>query len=142
MREHGVAVSLCTLERAMAPLRQGLQAEGRATLRFETPPDKQLQIDFGETRLPIGGAVEKVHLFVATVGYSHQPYVRAFRHERQSAWFGGLEGAFRHFNEMPLEVLLDIPRALVEHHDAQTREVRFNERREAFARHWGFRPRA
>ncbi|HTB47948.1 MAG TPA: IS21 family transposase [Acetobacteraceae bacterium] len=138
-REHGIAVSLRTLERAVAPLRQGLQAEARATLRFETPPGKQLQIDFGELFVPIGGERVKLYLFVATLGYSRLPYVRAFRHERQSAWLDGLEGAFRHCNGVPREVLLDNARALVEHHDAQTREVRFNERLKAFAKHWGFR---
>ena len=34
---------------------------------------------------------------------------------------------------MPQEVLLDNARALVDHHDATTREVRFNERLHAFA---------
>ena len=34
------------------------------------------------------------------------------------------------------------PKALVEHHDATTREVRFNGRLHAFARYWGFAPRA
>ena len=33
-------------------------------------------------------------------------------------------------------------RALVDRHDAVTREVTFNERLIAFARYWGFRPRA
>jgi len=59
--------------------------------------------------------------------------VRVFRHERQSSWFDGLEAAFRHFGGVPQEVLLDNARALVEHHDAVTREVRFNERLNAFA---------
>jgi len=40
------------------------------------------------------------------------------------------------------EALLDNARALVERHDAVTREVCFNERLHALARHWGFRPRA
>jgi transposase len=141
-REHGLVVSLRTLERATAPLRQALVAEVRATLRFETAPGHQLQIDFGEMRVAIGGETVKLHLFVATLGYSRRPFVRVFRHERQSAWFDGLEGSFRHFNGVPQEVLLDNPRALVEHHDAQTREVRFNERFKSFAKHWGFRPRA
>ena len=141
-REHGLAVSLRTLERALAPLRQTLQAEARATLRFETPAGKQLQIDFGERRVPIGGEAVRVYVFVATLGYLRRPYVRAFRHERQTAWFDGLEGAFRHFNGVPQEVLLDNARALVDRHDAATRVVQFNERFEAFARHWGFRPRA
>lgn len=141
-REHGLAVSLRTVERAVAPLRQALRAEARACVRFETPPGRQLQIDFGERRVQIGDEPVGVHLFVATLGHSRRVHVQAFRHERQSAWLDGLEGAFRHFGGVPQEVLLDNPRALVAHHDAATREVRFNARLHAFARYWGFRPRA
>jgi transposase len=141
LREHGITVSLRTVERAVAPLRQTLRAEARACVRFETAPGQQLQIDFGETRVPIGGEPERVHLFVATLGYSRRPYVRAFRQERQSVWFDGMEGAFQRFGGVPREVLFDNARALVDHHDAVTREVRFTERLHAFARHWGFQPR-
>lgn len=141
-RERGITVSLRTLERAVAPFRQELAAEARATLRFETPPGRQLQIDFGQKRVPIGDQTVPVFVFVATLGYSRLPYVQAFRHERQSAWLAGLEAAFRHFGGVPREVLLDNARALVEHHDAATREVRFNARLLAFARYWDFTPRA
>jgi transposase len=141
-RERGIEASLRTVERAVAGCRQALRAEAKATVRFETAPGRQLQIDFGERRVSIGGAVVKVHLFVATLGYSRRCYVQAFRHERQSAWFDGIEGALRHFGGVPREVLLDNARALVEHHDAATREVAFNARLAAFARYWGFRPRA
>jgi hypothetical protein len=84
----------------------------------------------------------RVYLFVATLGYSRRVFVQAFRHDRQSAWFDGIEAAFRHFGGVPREVLFDNARALVDHHDAATREVSFNERLVAFARYWGFRPRA
>ena len=141
-REHGVVVSLRTVERAVAHLRRELRAEARATLRFETPPGRQLQIDFGEVRVWIGIERVRLYLFVATLGYSRRCYVRCFRHERQSAWFDGIEGAFEHFGGVPEEVLLDNARALVDHHDAATGEVRFNARFLAFARYWGFRPRA
>ena len=67
-------------------------------------------------------------------------YVRAFRHQRQSAWLDGIEGAFRHFGGVPGELLLDNAKALVERHDRATREVAFNERLHAFARYWGVRP--
>ena len=141
-REKGLAVSLRTVERAVRGLRQALRAEARATLRFETPPGHQLQVDFGETRAPIGGERVRLYLFVATLGYSRRIFVRAFRHERQSAWLEGMEAAFSHFGGAPQEVLLDNARALVDRHDAVTREVTFNERLIAFARYWGFRPRA
>jgi transposase len=140
--EHGIAVSLRTVERAVAPWRRDLAAAARATVRFETPPGRQLQIDFGERRVEIAGEAVRVHLFVATLGYSRRRYVRAFRHERQACWLAGIEGAFRHFGGVPEEVLLDNPRALVLHHDPVTREVRFHERLLAFASYWGFRPRA
>ena len=43
--ERGIAVSLRTVERAVVPLRQALAAEARATVRFETPPGRQLQAE-------------------------------------------------------------------------------------------------
>lgn len=43
---------------------------------------------------------------------------------------------------MTEEVLFDNDRGLVVHHDRVTREVEFNARLHAFAKHWGFRPRA
>jgi transposase len=142
LAEHGVAVSLRTVERAVRHLRRELAAEARATLRFETPPGHQLQIDFGTATVEIGGAAVRVHLFVATLGHSRRCFVAPFRHERQGAWLDGLELAFRHFGGVPREVLLDNPKALVTRHDPLTREVVFNERLRAFARYWGFRPRA
>src|SRR3546814_6368489 len=84
----------------------------------------------------------RVHLFVATLGYSRRIHVRASLRERQADWFAGMEEAFLLFGGVPVEVLLDNARALVEHHDASTREVRINAKLHAFARYWGFRPRA
>jgi transposase len=111
MAEKGIALSLRTVEREVAPLRRALEAEARATVRFETPPGQQLQIDFGERRVAIAGVSTKVFLFVATLGYSRQ-------------------------------LLLDNDRGLVSRHDVETREVEFNVKFRAFARHWGTRPRA
>ncbi|MDH5256346.1 MAG: IS21 family transposase, partial [Gammaproteobacteria bacterium] len=142
LAEHGIAVSLRTVERAVAHLRRELEAEARATVRFETPPGRQVQIDFGERRVMIAGVAVRVYLFVATLGHSRRLHVRAFGHERQDAWFEGMESTFRAFGGVPAEVLFDNARALVERHDAATREVVFNARLHAFARYWGFRPRA
>lgn len=141
-RELGIAVSLRTVERAVAHLRREVFAHSAATVRFETPPGHQLQIDFGTVRVPVADEQVKVHLFVATLGYSRRTYVAMFLHERQSAWLQGLEGAFRHFGGLTRELLLDNARALVNEHDAQTREVTFNDRFHAFCRYWDVVPRA
>src|SRR5918912_694424 len=123
LAEHAIGVSLRTVERAVAPLRRELLAEARATVRFETPPGRQLQIDFGERRVEVGGEPVRVFLFVATLGHSRRLHVRAFRGGRQERRFEGLESAFRAFGGVP-------------------EEVRLNDRLLAFAEHRGFRPRA
>jgi hypothetical protein len=124
----------------LQPYRQALKAEALATIRFETPPGRQLQIDFGERLVEIGGGRVKAFVFVATLGHSRRCHVRAFRQEKQESWFSGLESAFMAFGGVPEEVLMDNPRALVVRHDAARRT--FNDKLIAFARHWGFTPRA
>jgi hypothetical protein len=92
--------------------------------------------------LPVENSKIPTPIGQVRLGYSRRVFVRAFRHDRQSAWFDGIEAAFRPFGGVPREVLFDNARALVDHHDAATREVSFNERLAAFARYWDFRPRA
>src|SRR3954454_9836133 len=142
VREKNITVSLRTVERAVAPLRRELIAAARATVRFETQPGEQLQIDFGERRVEIGGVAVKVYLFVATLGYSRRLHVRAYGHEKQDSWFDGMESAFRGFGGVPREVLLDNAKALILHHDPASREVVLHPRLHAFANHWRFRIRA
>lgn len=141
-RELGVAAGLRTVERACRPFRQELEASRRATVRFETAPGEQMQIDFGQARVMIGGEPVRAFLFVATLGYSRRGFVCAFRHERQSAWFAGIEAAFAHFGGRVQTLLVDNAKALVTEHDTATRKVQFNPRFEAFCRHWGVRARA
>lgn len=138
--EHSIEVSLRTVERAVAPYRRELAAQARATTRFETAPGRQLQIDFGQMQVCVAGIGVRVYLFVATLGFSRRLHVQAFRDERQASWLAGLEGAFTRFGGVPFEVLVDNARALVTRHDPVTREVEFNTRFHAFAKHWGFTP--
>jgi transposase len=142
LAEKDVVVSSRTLQRMVAPYRQALKAEALATVRFETPPGRQLQIDFGERLVDIAGAKVKVFVFVATLGHSRRVHVRAFRHEKQDSWFTGLESAFATFGGIPEIVLMDNARALIVRHDAFSRQVTFNDKLLAFAKHWDFRPRA
>jgi len=139
---HGIEVSLRTVERSVQSYRQELAAEAKATMRFETPPGHQLQIDFGSQSIEIGQEKTPVHLFVATLGFSRRNFVAAFRHERQTSWLEGLERTFQHFGGVPEQVLVDNPKTLVKYHNVETREVEFNERFLAFSRYWNFHPRA
>lgn len=140
LAEHQCKVSLRTVERAVQHLREEDLVKAKATIRFETPPGKQIQIDFGSTKINIAGEWVRVFLFVATLGYSRRLYVAPFLHERQNAWFSGIEGAFLHFGGITQEVLLDNAKSLVKSHDIASRAVIFNERFKAFSQYWGIQP--
>ena len=140
--EKGIEVSLRTVERAVEPWRRELRNAALATVRFETPPGRQLQADFGQCLVSIGGERVRVHLAVLTLGYSRRLLVRAFRSEKQDHWLQALEEGFRHWGGVPQEVLVDNARALVSQHDPERNILVFAERLEEFARYWGFKPRA
>ena len=142
LKEHDIDVSLRTVERAVQPLRQRLTAARQATVRYETKPGDQMQIDFGTKRIEIGHARQAVHVFVATLGYSRRQYLAAREDESQRSWFDGMEGAFRHFDGVPQTVLIDNAKALVSEPRREGRAPTFHPRLQAFARYWGFEPRA
>jgi transposase len=80
-KELGIRVSLRTVERAVEPWRQEMKVEREATLRYETAPGHQMQIDFGEKKVEIGGECVRVHIFTATLGYSRRQCRAACKNE-------------------------------------------------------------
>ena len=60
LAEKDVKVSLRTVERAVKAYRDELTRKTKATVRFETLPGQQMQIDFGEKLVKIGGEKIKV----------------------------------------------------------------------------------
>ena len=119
-----------------------MKASRLATPRFETKPGEQLQIDFGEKVVSIEGHDQDVHLLVATLGYSRRLFAKAYPQETQREWFDGTEAAFAHFGGVPTTVLMDNPKALVTTPRQDGRPAVFNDRLNAFAKYWGFKPRA
>lgn len=140
LAEQGVDVDVRVVQRVVAPHRQARAAKALATVRFETAPGHQLQIDFGEKRVEIGGVVLKVMLFVAVLAYSRRCYVHAFRSQRHDDWREGLAGAFRHFGGVTQTVLVDNAKALILEHVDRT--VHIHPAFAAFCQDWGVTVRA
>jgi transposase len=140
LADRGVVVSLRTVNRALKPLRREVALASRATVRFETPPGRQIQVDFGEKWLEIGGVAQKRFVFVATLGYSRRTYALVLGSMRQRDWITGMEGAFRHFGGVPQEILCDNAKPLVLRQ--QGGKAVFHPEFAAFCSHWGARPRA
>jgi transposase len=138
----GCRVSVRTIERAVADLRQAQRAASLATVRVETEPGEQLQVDFGQQRVQIGGHLLRIFLLVAVLSYSRRLFVKAFVHESGADWREGIAAAFAHFGGVPLTVLGDNARPLVYGRDRATGTVIFHPAYLAFCRDWDVQPRA
>lgn len=136
----GFAGGYQQVQRFVKPLRVERRWAEVATVRFETEPGEQGQVDFGQTRLWIGESLERVHLFVFTLGYSRRLFCRGYPDERLSSVLDGHERAFRHFSGVPLSCLYDNPRTMVL--GRSDGKVLWHPVFEDFTRYYGFTPRA
>jgi transposase len=138
----GLTISVRTLERAVSDLRRQRRVAQLATVRVETAPGDQMQIDFGQKKVPIAGIEVRIFLLVAVLSYSRRLFVKAFLNERQDDWREGIAAAFVHFGGVPRTVLGDNARALVLGRDRGTGTVLFHPTYLAFCRDWDVQPRA
>jgi transposase len=142
LARRGVDASVRTVQRVVAGERRLQRVADVASVRFETAPGKQMQIDFGQKAVCIAGTAVKVHLLAAVLSYSRRVFVRAFLAERGDDWREGIADAFRHFGGVVQVVLGDNAKALVVDRDRETCTVRFHPAYLAFCRDWAVEPRA
>jgi transposase len=140
--ERGLEVSTRTIERAVADIRRAQRVAQLATVRVETPPGDQLQIDFGQQRVLIAEAWVRVFVLVTVLSYSRRLFVKPFLSERQDDWREGIAAAFVHFGGVPRTLLGDNARALVSGRDRESGTVLFHPGYLAFCRDWDVQPRA
>src|SRR3954452_20972527 len=138
LAERGCAISVRTIERAVADIRRAQRVAALATVRVETAPGDQLQIDFGQKRLQIAGVRVRIFLLVAVLSYSRRLFVKAFLNERGDDWREGIAAAFAHFGGVPRTLLGDNARALVLGRDRATGTVSLPPTYLAFCRDWTF----
>jgi transposase len=107
----GYTGGYATVRRFVQPLRE--EATREATVRFETPPGRQGQVDWGQCWSTIAGRSVRVHLFVMTLGYSRRLFARGTQDEKLPTFIRCHEAAFEHFGGIPHEYLYDNPKTVV-----------------------------
>jgi len=118
-----------------------LRPGGRATVRFETEPGKQMQSDWGEVRVEIAGQESKVHFIVDELGYSRRFHFWCSDSEDAEHTYEGLIRSFEYFGGVTQEVLVDNQKSTVLKASNEG-QPGFNERFVDLAGRYGFSPRA
>jgi transposase len=128
-----------TVKQIVRPLRQEQKLIEEATIRFETPPGLQAQVDWGSKTVMIGGQIIRVHIFVMVLCYSRAIYVEFTMDEKLPTLIACHEHAFAWFGGIPEEILYDNPKTIVL--DRTTANARINPKFEDFCRYYGYTPR-
>jgi transposase len=126
LQGQGYEGSYPTVVRYLRPWREESLRDERSTVRFETDPGQQAQVDWGSAWVWLGEQRVRVHLFVMVLGYSRRIFVRGYLGEGLELLLDGHSRAFEHFGGRTAKILYDNPRTIVLSKDEASGWVEWN----------------
>jgi transposase len=121
------------------PLRETRLAQ--ATVRFETEPGQQAQVDWGHFgTIQHQGRQMRLYGFIMTLGWSRAMYLEFTTSADEATWLRCHLNAFRFFGGVPREILHDNLKTAVLQRDGSG-AIHWNPRYLDFAHCYGFTPR-
>lgn len=139
LRERGYKGGYTILKAYLQPMRAASRTV--AVRRFETPPGKQAQVDWGHLgTLALEGEQRKLWGFAFTLGYSRAMMAEAATDQKLGTVLRMHEEAFRQLGGVPEEILYDRMKTVWLGTDERG-EIVWNPVFLDFARYWGFKPR-
>ena len=112
----------------------------KATIRYETTPGLQAQVDWKEsvTMINRDGKVFLVNIFLIVLGYSRLKFTKLTSDKRQKTLFECMFESFRYFQGIPHEILFDNMKTVVDRGKSTFKNVVLNDMFKAFAQDSGF----
>lgn len=139
LRERGYTGGYSTVKEHLQPKREASRTA--AVRRFETPPGRQAQVDWGHLgTLTVNGERHRLSGFTFTLGYSRMMVAEAALDQKLGTLLRMHEEAFRQLGGVPEEILYDRMKTVWVDIDERG-EVVWNPLFLDFARYWGFTPR-
>ena len=119
------------------------QLDEKATVRFETMPGLQGQVDwaFFEDHLVLeDGKMKKLYCFLMVLGYSRMRYIEFVTDMSTNTLIRCHQNAFRHLHGYPEEILYDNMKQVVIKRLLKQEDSTLNRQFEDFAGFYGFKP--
>ena len=139
IRERGYAGGYGTVKEYLQPQREA--ARTVAVRRFETPPGKQAQVDWGHLgSMDMEGVERRVWGFTFTLGHSRAMMAEAALEQKLGTLLRMHEEAFRQLGGVPEEILYDRMKTVWLNTDDRG-EIAWHPVFLDFSRYWGFTPR-
>jgi len=126
LKAQGYEGSYPSLVRYLRPWRQEHRSAETSTVRFETAPGEQAQVDWGSAWVWLGQQRVRVHVFTMVLGYSRRIFARGYSREGLDSLLEGHVHAFEHFGGRTQTILYDNPRTIVLSKDESSGWVEWN----------------
>jgi transposase len=133
----GYTGSLTTVYRYLRQFQD--EADNKATIHFETLPGKQMQYDWKEWSMPVGGRLLKIYFHQAILSFSRYKFVTFSLDVSTASIIRILQQALVFFQGVPEEIVIDNPKQLVLSHDRQG-VIRYQDNFLAFLGTYGLNP--
>lgn len=116
----------------------------KVTIRFETTPGYQVQVDWKEKLQLVDNSNVSytINIFLMTLGYSRMKFVKLTFDRTQQTLFDCMTAAFEFFGGVTDEILFDNMKTVVDHAKSDFSNVVINEKFAQFAKDAGFTIRA
>ena len=100
----------------------------KATIRFETCPGQQAQVDWKENLKMISkyGEVFDVNIFLMVLGYSRMKFVKLTNDRTQKTLFNCMNEAFVYFKGIPKEIIFDNMKTVVDRENSRVGNIKLN----------------
>lgn len=112
----------------------------KATIRFETNPGLQAQVDWKESVKMISksGEVFEINIFLMLLGYSRMKYLQLTIDKAQDTLFDCMINGLKYFGGVPKEIIFDNMRTVVNQSRTNYQEAVINESFYQFSKDMGF----
>lgn len=112
----------------------------KATIRFETSPGLQAQVDWKESITMVSkyGEIFEVNIFLMVLGYSRLKYLKLTTDRTQKTLFKCFFQGFRYFEGVPKELLFDNMSTVVDRNGTTFKNVAINQVFKQFSMDAGF----
>lgn len=112
----------------------------KATIRFDTSPGLQAQVDWKESirMLSRQGEIFDINIFLIVLGYSRLKFIKLTTDRVQKTLFKCITESFKYFNGVPKELLFDNMSTVVDRSRTTFKNVNINQDFKYFAMDAGF----
>lgn len=117
-----------------------VEGEQKATIRFETNPGLQAQVDWKEGMQLINrrGEIFEINIFLMLLGYSRTKYFELTIDKNQETLMMAMINGFRYFQGVPKEIIFDNMKTVIDRSRTNYQQAVVNETFYQFSKDMGF----